>query len=71
MCMRLFSCLPDESENYLGSSWIYKVTYKLATYLQGCISDIEYEEMKGNVHYAIGLLLSIARSRLERMGQAK
>lgn len=71
MCMRLFSYLPNETEHLVGSSWIYKITYKLACYLHDRMLCISVLEMKANVHYAIGLLLSIARSRLERMGQAK
>ncbi|CAG9333320.1 TRAPPC10_1 [Blepharisma stoltei] len=65
--MRLFRMLPNDEERKFGSVWVYQTSLKLAEYLQQNIDDIDEEEVRIDVHYSVGLLLSIARSRLERL----
>ena len=72
-CIRLFSSLPEDLQVKHESSWVYKTALPLATYLQNCMDFIDIQEppdaqIKAKLHYSIGLLFALARSRLEKLG---
>jgi hypothetical protein len=70
-CLGLFKSIGETDEKYLGSIWVYNHSLALAKYLQEKSETIDDPDVSGVVHYSVGLMLSLVRSRLQILSRMK
>jgi hypothetical protein len=72
----LFKSVENENLKTQGSVWVYNHSLELAKYLQeksksNDYSDITDPEVRTVLHYSVGLMLSLVRSRLQILSRMK
>ncbi|OMJ78778.1 hypothetical protein SteCoe_21352 [Stentor coeruleus] len=70
-CLGLFKTIGEREEKYLGNIWVYNHSLELAKYLQDKSKDINDPEVRTVLHYSVGLMLSLVRSRLQILSKMK
>ena len=75
-CLGLFKTVGEKQEKYLGSIWVYNHSLDLARYLQEKAKGNPYTDISNNderivLHYSVGLMLSLVRSRLQILSRMK